>query len=315
MRIAPPNQSAVNAAKTAPQATATATTATTAHTGAATSSVDAMDAGPTHTAHDSKYRVGVTAVGTGATKTEVPKLMHDWRLAVVDATAEDAAIGEHQVEIDAALANAEQQFGARLPRDLRNDVIDSVVQAHLPEIQAATAAYREEFGKDKGAIDKTVRDVVLTQRPNIDRKRDPFTPVAQNDPQARAKEKVLWENANAMVLVDAFAPSPKLLVVPKAPVTFPVDAPAGMLHELALIAAHASDAFSTVSGTPPAGIWINPPQHLTVKQLHIHVMPNLPNYKPVDDGMPLSQADVQAIQAFFDNVGQALVARLGASQV
>ena len=313
MRIAPPNLPAVSsthAASTTPTAAATHSA-----TAAVTVSLDAMDNGLTHTAHDSKYRVGVTAVGNGATKTEVPKLMHHWRSALVEATAEEAAIGEHQVEIDAALASAEQQFGGHLPRGVRNDVIDSVVQSHLPEIQAATAAYREEFGKDKGAIDKTVRDVVLAQRPNIDRKRDPFTPIAQNDPQARAKEKVLWENANAMVLVDAFAPSPKLLVVPKAPVMFPVDAPEGMLHELALIAAHASDAFSAVANTPPAGIWINAPQHLTVKQLHVHVMPNLPDYKPVDDGQPLSPAEVAAIQTFFDNVGQALVARLGAPQV
>jgi len=149
------------------------------------------------------------------------------------------------------------------------------------------------------------------------RKRDPFTPIAQHDPVARAKEKVLWENPRLMVIVDLFAPCPKALVVPKKQVTFPVEADQALLKELAQVAAHVSDAFSATTGAPPSGIWINPPQHLMVRQLHVHVLPQANDFS--DTGEPLMRAaandpKVRAqADAFFQKVTAAIAKSLGPS--
>jgi hypothetical protein len=87
-----------------------------------------------------------------------------------------------------------------------------------------------------------------------------------------------------------------------------------LLDELAVIAAHVSDAFMRATGSPPAGIWINPPQHLTVKQKHLHVLPDLGPFTA--DGAPAKAflEDPQfrpRLEAFFADVGREIEAKLG----
>ena len=161
---------------------------------------------------------------------------------------------------------------------------------------------------------RTERDVLMEQRPRVAQLRDVFSPVAQNLPGARDQEIVLWENKGVMVVVDAFAPSPKALVVPKDPMNLPVDAPKGVLDELAYVAAHVSDAFMRGAGSPPAGIWINPPQHLTVRQMHVHVLPDLGQF--TQDGAPAKAflEDPQykpQLVAWFDVIAKELAQKLG----
>ncbi len=76
-----------------------------------------------------------------------------------------------------------------------------------------------------------------------------------------------------MVIVDAFSFGPKALVVPKAVMLFPLDAPDGYIDRLAEIASAVSDAFVDLGATADSKTWINPPFALTVRQLHVHVQP------------------------------------------
>ncbi len=116
---------------------------------------------------------------------------------------------------------------------------------------------------------------VEAQRERVSRMKDPFLPIAHNDPAARAKETVLYEDDADMVIVDAFSFGPKALVVPKVEMLFPVDATEAQLARLAEIAAAVSDAFIDNGAQGPAKIWINPPSALTVRQLHVHVQPQI----------------------------------------
>jgi hypothetical protein len=87
-----------------------------------------------------------------------------------------------------------------------------------------------------------------------------------------------------------------------------------VLSELARVAAHVSDAFMDVGGCPASGIWINPPQHLMVKQLHVHVSPKLPRFTQVP--LPLVRADhasyAKAME-LFDKVTKSIESKLGPS--
>lgn len=141
--------------------------------------------------------------------------------------------------------------------------------------------------EDRAARQTKASQVVERERPGMERMRDPFMPVARGEPAARAKEKVLWEDAQVMVLVDTFWSSPKVLVIPKTPCIFPTDASPALMDDMARVCAAVSDAFMEVAGAKPARIWINPPAGITVKQLHVHVMPHLPGR--VEDGTGMYQ--------------------------
>ena len=228
------------------------------------------------TAADTRLRTG-RASASGKTKTAVPALFSDWKKSVLDATARDAARAELWPEVEQALARAQAHKGTLLEDHEAEKVADAFFDSHAPRVDQLHKKHTATFGHSTQQKDTVIARAVDDARPHIAQRRDPFTPIAHNDPQARAREVVLWENADAMVLVDLFVKHPKALVVPKAPVSFPCDAPAGMLEDLARIAAHVSDAFMAAAGAKkPAGIWVNPPQDLTVKQLHVHVMPDLP---------------------------------------
>jgi diadenosine tetraphosphate (Ap4A) HIT family hydrolase len=284
--------------------------------------VDATE--PTPRTVDADFRARPSRLATsGATQTAVPKLFDDWKTSVVEATAREAARAEMMPEAQKALEGAEKQKGSALTDDEAEWVLDAFFDQERPRFEALQATYVKEFERTPATRERTIQKAVVDERARIQQLRDPFTPVAQKDPAARAKEVVLWENAGAMVLVDLFAPLPKALVVPKQTVTTPMDAPPGLLDDIALLAAHVSDAFMGVAGTPPAGIWVNPPQDLTVKQMHVHVMPDLPDWLSflgVPAQRPMRAAHVARdpqlaaqMQSFFAQLTAALEQKLGPS--
>lgn len=287
------------------------TTSTTSTTGpSSTTGSDAF-----HASRDMRTRVGVSAVQAGPTTTATPKLLDDWRGALLEAAAEDLADAEVLAPVrDKALARAEAEKGEPLGRQEIRAIGRDVFKALKADYEAAKQAHHQDLTKSPSTKKQTERDVLMAHRPRVDQLRDVFSPVAQRLPGARDHEIVLWENANAMVLVDTFAPSPKALVVPKQPVSLPIDASPVLLDELAVIAAHVSDAFMRAAGSPPAGIWINPPQHLTVKQMHLHVLPDLGPF--TQDGAPAKAflEDPQfrpQLEAYFAGISREIAAKLG----
>lgn len=259
-----------------------------------------------HASRDMRSRVGINAVTAGPTQTAVPRLLEDWKVALLEAAADDRADAEvFDPVFQARAAVAEQEKGEPLERGELRGLSREVRKELKAELSQSRQAHLAEITKSPSSRQRTERDVLMEQRPRVANLRDVFTPVAENQPGARDNEIVLWENKTTMVVVDTFAPSPKALVVPKDPVSLPVDVPQPLMDELALVAAHVSDAFMRALGTPPAGIWVNPPQHLTVKQLHVHVLPDAGHFD--DDGNPAKAylEDAQgraAITAFFDKV-------------
>jgi diadenosine tetraphosphate (Ap4A) HIT family hydrolase len=261
-----------------------------------------------------RARVGAVAVN-GATQTALPRLLDNWRRALLEAAAEDRADDEVIAPVVApALQQAEAGKGEPLTRREFRAVERQVRQQLQQPWDDACRAHLADITRSPSTMQRTERDVLLAQRPRIEQLKDPFTPVIHNVPGARDAEIVLWESRNAIVLVDTFAPSPKALVVPKQAANLPTDLKAGALDELAMIAAHTSDAFLRATGCPPAGIWVNPPQHLTVKQLHVHVLPDVGEYTA--EGAPAralldDPALRPQLQAWFDVIRTELGARLG----
>lgn len=272
------------------------------------------EGGQVSTEADLRLRTG-TIAGAGATRTAVPDLLADWRTATVEATAHELAKQELMPELQQVLHSAARSNGGALTPDDQASIADTFFEQNDKRVRTLARTHLGDLTKTPKHIENTLSRVVVERRPRIMKKRDPFTPIAMNDPAARAKERVLWENPRVMVLVDLFAPCPKALVVPKKQMMFPVEADAATLSELARVAAHVSDALSDVTGAPPAGIWINAPQHLMVRQLHVHVLPQVKDY--VDTGEPLVHAAandpsvMKKADALFAKVSAALAKQLG----
>jgi diadenosine tetraphosphate (Ap4A) HIT family hydrolase len=307
MRIQRPATSSVTPAAAhttaAPQASAPAAPA---------SASDVFDA-----VHDLRHRVGTSTVVAGRTHTATPRLFDDWKTALLEAEADSRA----EVEvIEPAFAQAaarlEARTGAPLDDAELRDLHRQTAKDCAADFATARAAHLHDITRSPSTRQQTERDVVLAQRPRLARLRDVFTPIAHKEPGARDHEIVLWENRNVMVVVDTFSRSPKALVVPKATLQLPVDATSQLLDELAVVAAHVSDAFSSAKGAPPAGIWINPPQHVAIRQLHVHVLPDLPpisaDRSPPKEllGDPRTRRQVEA---HFAPIIQALENSLGPS--
>lgn len=265
-------------------------------------------------AHDLRTRTSAIA-GSGPTQTKVPDLLQDWRINTLDACAHELARNELMPELHQVFRSIEQSNGIQLTPDDKSAIADQFFDQNQKRVDTLAKTHHADLTKTPRHVEATLSKAVVDYRPFISRKRDPFTPIAMNDPVARAKEKVLWENPRLMVIVDLFAPCPKALVVPKKQVMFPVEADQNLLKELAQVAAHVSDAFAKALGTPPSGIWINPPQHLMVKQLHVHVLPQANDF--TDTGEPLmraAQADPKVraqADAIFKKVTSALEQQLG----
>ncbi len=281
---------------------------------ATTSSTDAKP-DVFHASRDMRTRVGVAAIQAGPTTTAQPRLLEQWRQALLEAAAEDRADAEVLAPVrDQALADAEASKGSPLSRHEARSISRAVFQQHEADYDVAKQHHHRDLTKSPAAMKQTERDVVLEHRPRIQQLRDVFSPVAARRPGARDLEIVLWEHPRAMVLVDTFAPSPKALVVPKRPASLPTDLQPAELDEVAALAAHVSDAFMRATGSQPAGIWVNPPQHITVRQLHVHVLPDLGPYTADDAPARAFLEDPQfrpQLEAFFDGVKHELAARLG----
>jgi diadenosine tetraphosphate (Ap4A) HIT family hydrolase len=213
----------------------------------------------------------------GTTTTELPALLPDWKNATVQAAIEDAARERFFPLIEAALDQAELDKGQPLERKEARAVITAVEKVHMPRHIPVVAP---AILKDPRSKDQAVTDSLADGRARLPKLKDPFTPVALNVPQARAKETILWESPTVMVLVDTFAPHPKALVIPKRQMAFPVDATRAELEELARVAKGVSNAFNRAARCGDSEIWINPPQDITIRQLHVHVNPPLPKGKP-----------------------------------
>ncbi len=278
---------------------------------------------PLNTAADTKLKVSAAATG-GITKTAVPALLSDWKQASLEATARGLAAKEMQPDLDVFLLGAATKHG----RALNEEEIDAVAEKFFERNGGRLASLAKQHLGTFGSgtqLDTVVTQAVDTMRPQVKSYRDPFTPIAQGNPKARAREVVLWENKEAMVLVDLFIDQPKALVVPKQPMQFPTEASPQTLQELARVSAHVSDAFMVSEGAKkPAGIWINAPQDLTVKQMHVHVMPDLAPWsklakKPELDGaravdLMADPAARQAMDTVFKRLSEQLVKTLGPSQ-
>jgi diadenosine tetraphosphate (Ap4A) HIT family hydrolase len=95
-----------------------------------------------------------------------------------------------------------------------------------------------------------------------------------------AQERRLWMDALIIVVVDKFASSPELLVTPRDTMMFPHKASIALLERLSSVAAAGREALMHAAGracdSASANIYINPPAGLSVRQLHVHVVPQPP---------------------------------------
>jgi hypothetical protein len=164
----------------------------------------------TFVAADHAVRTGSVA-SSGATQTQVPDLLGDWQKATLEATADMFAREELQPELDTFVENAKDD-------DEREQLETKFFEKNEGRLKSLTATHLADLEKSR---DRSLQKIVIDLRPMIASKKDPFTPLANRDPQARSKEKVLWENAKVMVIVDLFAQRPKALVIPKQPAMFP----------------------------------------------------------------------------------------------
>jgi diadenosine tetraphosphate (Ap4A) HIT family hydrolase len=228
------------------------------------------------------FRVSVRPPPVGQRNTPLPALRDDWQDATVDARAKELAtqelIGtpEFQNLLQQEVAAAEQQEGRPLDNREVNWLQRRLIKAN---IQPYYAKHYGEQSKNATTRKQAVTDSVNGHTARVHGRRDPFVGVIAGDPQARAKERVLFEDPDVLVVVDTFAPSPKALVVPKKTASFPTDLTKKELDKLALISQQVSEAFTEVSGSQAADIWINPPQALSIKPLHVHVQPHLPRWE------------------------------------
>ncbi len=245
---------------------------------------DQMGGVPSFTAADFRpeFRISVRPP-PGGTTTPVPALAEDWRQATLDARAKELGMQEIAPQLRANRQQTEAQLGRELEPWEGRQVDAPLIKQLLPPVRAK---HYQAITKDTASQDQAIADSHAAHGSRLQKARDPFTPLALGDPQARAKDRVLWENNFLMVIVDSFAPSPKALVIPKKQAMFPKDLAPGDMEALAKTAAKVSDAFGKVAGSGPADIWVNPPQRLTIKQLHTHVLPKLPRWENPGPGEP-----------------------------
>jgi diadenosine tetraphosphate (Ap4A) HIT family hydrolase len=240
--------------------------------------------------------------GRGLSVTPVPDLLADWQGSTIHETVGelDALLrfGRRRCELD-----EEQE------RKLRADLLVT-----YDPIRAEIAGTPE---KRDATIDHVVKSYGALLRGEQGGKAapDPFRGIAAGDPRALEGERVLWQTKDLMVLVDVFAEKrgsgPKVLVVPKRPMMFPTEAPAGLLQTLARVAAATGDALAQAGrSSQKVDVWINPPQALTVRQLHVHVQPHLPPWR--DRGLTPKRLEGEWTR-FYGQVEALLAQRLGPS--
>jgi diadenosine tetraphosphate (Ap4A) HIT family hydrolase len=156
------------------------------------------------------------------------------------------------------------------------------------------------------ASEDSLRSVVESAGQRASTLPDPFTPLFTLTPAERTarNETVVWEDTSAIALVDRFHGAPKLLIVPKAPMSFMANASPFIRAHLARVAAAAADAMIVASGrscdaTAKFDIYVNPPNVIGVRQLHVHVVPE-------------RDITVSDAASFYSRVGRIMTERLRA---
>ena len=133
-----------------------------------------------------------------------------------------------------------------------------------------------------GGTEDSLRRELASARGGVSQLKDPFTRLwSMNATQLAAlKEIRVWRDSLSMVIVD-IKPTPELLVVPKDSAMFLTDVSPDVRKHLANLAAAASDAMRLAaqrdcSPSALSDIYVNPPDALYVRQLHVHVRPKTP---------------------------------------
>jgi diadenosine tetraphosphate (Ap4A) HIT family hydrolase len=217
-------------------------------------------------------------LASAATQVNAQQILDGWRASSFDAGVTLLARQQLQPEYDQAIdANAE-----RAGRELTDDEVDLVMEKVDDKLlDGARDQVFNSLKSDPNAKTRIFNDAVADLKARAPKLRNPFAAIAAGDPKARAKETVLWENPQLMVLVDRFAPVPHVLVIPKAPALLPTDLPASALDEIGRVGKVASDVFTKMTGAKPSELFVNPPQLVTIGQLHLHVIPGL---RPLKEG-------------------------------
>jgi diadenosine tetraphosphate (Ap4A) HIT family hydrolase len=217
-------------------------------------------------------------LASASSQVNAQQILDGWRASSFDAGVTILARQQLQPEYDQAIeANAE-----RAGRELTDDEVDLVVEKVDDKLlDGARDQVFNQLKSDPNAKTRIFNDAVADLKARAPKLRNPFLPIAAGDPKARAKETMLWENPQLMVLVDRFAPVPHVLVIPKTPALLPTDLPASALDELGRVGKVASDVFTKMTGSKPSELFVNPPQLVTIGQLHLHVIPGL---RPLKEG-------------------------------
>ncbi len=177
-----------------------------------------------------------------------------------------------QPQYDAAI----QKQSKRFHRELSEDEIDSIVRRVNDKLlDGQREQVMATVANSPAAQAKLISGTVANLKEHLGDLKNPFKAIARGSEQARKKERVVWEDHNVMVLVDRFADSPKVLVVPKAFAATPLDVAPRVLDEVGKLAQASAQVFTRIAKAKPADAWVNPPQYLSVAQVHMHVQPNL----------------------------------------
>jgi diadenosine tetraphosphate (Ap4A) HIT family hydrolase len=210
------------------------------------------------------------AAATG--KFTAAAIIATWKKATLQATVTAIAREQLRPQYDAAIQKQEKRFHHELTDDEKEIIVDRVndklLDGQRKQVMATVA-------NDPAAQAKLINGAVANLKEHLGELKNPFKALARGSEEARKKERIVWEDRHVMVLVDLFADSPKVLVVPKASAATPLDVAPRVLDEVGKLAQASAQAFTRIAKAKPADAWVNPPQYLSVAQLHMHVQPNL----------------------------------------
>ena len=128
--------------------------------------------------------------------------------------------------------------------------------------------------------DAALDQQLASARARLSTMRDPLSPLySMSEAELRARQEYrVWKDTALMVVADRFAIG-ELLVVPRDSMAFPSDASDELLAHIARASAKAAEALRAASGKSCPGsaavrIYVNPPNAIGVRQLHVHVQPS-----------------------------------------
>jgi diadenosine tetraphosphate (Ap4A) HIT family hydrolase len=239
-------------------------------------------------------------------------VLKDWVNALIEAAAEDFATAPYDSQIKTAVSVFEANKGAPCSREELLTLQNMVYNSHQSDINANMREFIQEHTASSTSVSKLIEQTLKKNSARIQKLRNPFDDVIQNKDGVRDQEVVLWEDKDHLVLLDTFAHNTfKTLVIPKRSVSVPTDLESSEVDRLETIASHVDQwiqqQFGDASSKVASPSWINPPQYLTVKQLHMHIQPGTGPVFP----MPLRQlfqVDPQTATSFKNAVESASLA-------